>query len=168
MAELNVPAAPEAPPGFPYEEKRARAALGLHKDDMRALRKAKLSTADWTVYKKRVYLSHAALQAIAAAVQAPSLKKNAPASQIERRHDPDPATALPVTLRVVRTDLANDHLLLACDDDDDPDHPKRPLRVRVRTTAHFVRGMQIPARLVPGYDDLYELTRPLPRKKGKW
>ncbi len=72
------------------------------------------------------------------------------------------------TLIVVRADLANPHLLLACSQDDNPERPARPLRVRVRDSVNFTRRMQIPAALVDGYTDLYDLARSLPRKKGKW
>jgi hypothetical protein len=158
---MELTASGDAPAGFPFEEKRARIALGLNKDDARALRKRALGEADFVIHKKRLYLSAAALEKMRAGLSAtgaascPGSIVSEPPAEIE-------------SLRVVKADLKNRRLILACSAEDDLLQPKRPLRVRVRSQVNFRPGMEIPARRVAGYADLYDLTRPCPRKKGKW
>lgn len=40
------------------------------------------------------------------------------------------------------------------------------IRIRVRNSRHFVKGMKAPVRCIDG--DLFELTRPCPRWRGRW
>jgi len=155
-----------APAGFPFEEKMARHALGLNKDDARALRKAHLEEGDYVIHKKRLYLSTEAVAKLGRVLE------KTRGSSIVRNGDPKesvPAEPAPiVALRVVRADLKNRRMILACVPEDELAHPKRPLRVRVKAQANFVPGMEIPAQLVAGYADLYDLARACPRRKGKW
>lgn len=162
---------PDAPSRFPFEEKTARHKLGLTEDEMRALRKTRLTgSIHFVKHKKRLFLSAEGVDILFAAAGQPAPQKVTtgqeginPGDQKAKKEPPSI-----VTLRVVRTDLANKHILLACPHDDDPDRPKRSVRVRVRSTANFTRRMEIPAFLVDGYEDLYDLARSAPRKKGKW
>lgn len=171
MNETDLLPTPGAPAGFPYEENHLRYKMGLTKEDMRRHRQEHLMpSTDFTVHKKRVYWSLAAVRRLLA-VLSPSPKKNAPAPPARSGADPAPAKTTPpeiVTLRVVRCDLPNKHMLHACLPTEDPDRPKKTLRVRVRDTANFVRRMELPALRVEGYTDLYDLAHALPRKKGKW
>jgi hypothetical protein len=168
MSETNLTPSPGAPEGWPYEENRVRHRMGLTKDEMRALRQEKLTPfTDFTVYKKRVWLSAAASSRLLGMAGA-KVKKTRGRTTAE---DGSPVKKPPpeiVTLRVVRCDLRNPHLLLACPADQDPDRPKTTLRVRVRSAENFARRMELPAVLVDGHTDLFDLAHGLPRKKGKW
>lgn len=154
----------EAPEGFPFEERRLRYRLGLTVKDMRDLRRRVVSAAEFTIHKKRLYLSQAALAKLQEAL---GQKTAGP------RLEPGASEKAPVktevqTLKVVRADLKNRRMILACVLDDRLEQPKRPLRVRVQEPGNFVVGMEIPARQVAGYADLYDLARACPRQKGKW
>jgi len=156
---------PQAPEGFPFEEKRVRYGLGLNKNEAREIRKRLLSEGDFAIYKKRLYLSQGALEKMRSAVQ-PKTDGSSPGSIVR---EPEPLkAALPETLRVVNPNLKNPHMILACAAEDRVDQPQRPLRVRVRSQAHFVTGMEIPAIQVAGSLDLYDLARACPRKRGRW
>jgi hypothetical protein len=160
-----------APVDFPFAEKNVRQKIGLPKDDLRALRRAHLTAADFTIHKKALYLTRGAVEKLfTAAAQLPAKSRCARSEDDPGAVKTAPAkkTAEVETLLVVRTDLKNPHLLLACPKGDDPDRPEKPLRVRVRSTVNFIRRMEIPAILVDGYTDLYDLARSAPRKKGKW
>ena len=174
------------PEHFPIAEKKARARLGVSRDELRAIRNAHLVEGTHYVRGQQhsVWLSEAGLAALSAAVLDQS-QKTAPARSLDDlatsrakllsllrargyvapTAEPDPAE---IRLLVVRADLRNARLLLACAIDDDPDRPKKTVRVRVRSAENFVRRMEIPVRLVAGYDDLYDLARNCPRQKGKW
>lgn len=169
--DVTLIASPDALPEFPFEERIVRHKLGLTEDELRALRKTHLKEdLHFTRHKKRLFLSPEGVDKLFAAAGQPIPKKIAAAKEGLNPGDPAAKKTAPeiVTLMVVRTDLKNRHMILACDLDDDPDRPKAPLRVRVNSTANFVRRMQIPAVLVDGYSDLYDLARAVPRKKGKW
>ena len=173
MTETNLPPATGAPPGFPHEENQVRRRMGLSRDVMRALRQEKLAPAsDFTVHKKRVWLSAAAAARLLGMADA-KVKKTccgkgtvdggAVKTAVAKKAPPGP-----VALRVVRCDLRNRHLILACPADQDADRPKTTVRVRVRSAENFKRRMELPAVLVEGHTDLYDLARGLPRKRGKW
>lgn len=171
MSAVVIVASADGPPKFPFEEKDVRGKLGLTEDELRALRKTHLAgSVHFVKFKKRIWLSAEGVDKLFMAAGQPIPEKTAAALQGLNAGDGEPkkTAAEVVTLLVVRTDLANRHLLLACAKEDDPDRPKKPLRVRVRVTVNFLRRMEIPAVLVDGYDDLYDMARPLPRKKGKW
>lgn len=161
-------------PTHPIPEKIARLRLGLNKDDIRALRQQHLKEGEhWVLHSKRVYLSPAGVELLFAAAG----QKNAAASPSSIPAVPEALKDLPaeeVKLRVVKNNLANRYMVLACPADDDPDRPKQVVRVKVRNARsgpdmreNLIRRMEIPARLV-ARPDLYELARPMPRKKGQW
>jgi len=169
--------------GFPLSEKKARAQLGLSRDEIRTRRNAHLTEGAHFIRGKQqsVWLNEAGLAALVSTLSPHPLieKKRADATA---PHDLAPVKAAllnllqqrvdqlsqPITLRVVNCTLKNPHMILACPAGDDPRRPRQTLRVRVNSTAHFVRGMEIPVRAVSGYTDLFELTRKCPRQKGKW
>lgn len=171
-----------APDGYPFAEVLIRESIGLNKDEVRAIRKAHLRETDHFCHgkKNRVWLNQSGVAALRAAAQMPPEKIAALApAQTERADEAD--KSLPpknppseVTLRIVRNNVANRYLVLACPREEDPWRPKHIWRVNVsnRRTgddmrANLVRGMEIPVRLVAA-PDLYQLTRPMPRKKGQW
>lgn len=173
------------PDQFAISEKKARAALGLTRDDIRALRNAHLTEGTHYARGKQhsVWLNDAGLTALhtAAAPQATLLPERAAAPMARELH-PVKAQLLdllrarvdqlqktaPLQLRVVNCTLKHPHMILACALLDDHHRPKVSLRVRVNTTKNFLRGMVIPVQAVAGYTDLYELTRKCPRQPGKW
>ncbi len=149
-----------------FEERAVRYALGLNKNESRAMRKALLQEGDFLIHKKRLYLTGEAVEKLRLATGGPPAK-NAPGLDCaQAAMEKKPAEVL--TLRVVRSDLKNRRMILACLGSDDPERPLAPLRVRVHDQKNFVRGMEIPAQLVDGYQDLYDLARACPRKRGKW
>lgn len=162
MTDL-LSADPNAPTGFPFPEKIARQKAGLSEEDMRALRNQRLvKDVDFKYHKKAVFLSASALQKIAPLLQASPVEKAQDAPIPEQPTAIAPAAQ---SLLVVRTDLANRRILLACLEGDNPDRPKKTVRVRVRSTEGFRRRGEIEGRLVPGYQDLYDLVSKYPRKK---
>jgi hypothetical protein len=166
--EVTLTASPDAPDGFPFEEKKARHALGLTEDEMRALRKTHLAGGSHFVkYKKRLFLSAGGADKLFAAAGQPFPKKTAADQEGLDAVDPAPAkcATAPVTLRVVRNDLRHHHMILACPQDDDPDRPKKTLRVRVRDPKSFIRRTEIPVIPVEGYNDLFDLDHSRPRAR---
>jgi hypothetical protein len=158
-----------SPTGFPFEEKHAGACFGLTKDVLRVFRQEQLADgSDFITHKKRIYWTAAAVQKLQDSLGLPPSKKTAPAPQRSIPLDPAPVKATLTELQVVRADLPNSHMLIACALDDDHLRPTAPFRVRVRDTKNFVRGMLIPVQVVAGYQDLFDLTRPTPRQKGRW
>lgn len=184
---MDLKPTPGGPEGFPFSEKKVRAALGVSRDEVRALRTSRLTEGVHFARGKQmsVWLNQSGVDALMppaaqSSAQPPETrsgpnaddsgaKKPAPG---ETPKDPNTQTPKPeaevVTLRVVHCSLKNPHLLLACADKEDPDRPEKTVRVRVRSTANFTRRMEIPATLVAGYSDLYDLACRCPRQKGKW
>lgn len=173
-----------APPGFPYLERDVCRALGLNKDEGRGFRKSALKGAvDFVTHKKRLYLSSQGVERLQEAVglafaekvrpsltgealmpgrQSAAPEKNAAQKGVSM----EPAAI--VELKVVRADLGNGRMILGCALSEDYERPKKTVRIRVRETRNFKRGMVVPGVLVPGYVDLYDLARACPRKKGQW
>ena len=187
MTTIDLQPTVGAPSGFPFEESTVRKKLGLTKDDLRPWRKKRLvEGADFITHKKRLYWNAGAVrQAFEQfGLSAPPLPGEPGASTIPHdreaekgdvAREPEPVTAPPgppaiEQLLVVRADLANRRMLQACPKGDNPERPKRLLRVRVRSADNFIRGMEIPAIRVEAYGmtDLYDLARALPRKRGVW
>jgi len=147
---------PEAPEGFPFAEKMARQKAGLSEEDFRALRGKHLrKDVDFVYHYKAIYLTAGALKKIAP--QLTPVESNAAPGGI--------AAAGSVKLLVVRNDLKNPRLLLACAEGEDPDRPKKTVRVRVRSTEGFRIRSAIEGRLVLGYSALFDLVSRYPRKQ---
>lgn len=162
MADFIEPT-PGAPKDFPFAEKIAALKIGLSEQDMRELRNARLKLdVDFRYHKKAVFLSLAALKKIAPelGVQLPNQMQGAAIAE-----QPDPIPDAVVKLMIVRADLPNKRMLTACAPEENPDRPKKTLRVRVRSQEGFRIRTAIEARLVPGYSDLYDLVSKYPRKK---
>lgn len=154
----------EAPVGFPFAEKMAREKAGLSEDDFRALRGKHLrKDADFVYHKKAIYLTAGALKKIAPALLCREPGNEPPGGIAAQESALTPTVA---KLLIVRTDLANTRLLLCCPENDNPDRPKNPVRVRVRSQEGFRIRTAIEARLVQGYTDLYDFAGKYPRKKN--
>lgn len=183
----------DAPPGFPFSEKKARGHLGVTRDEMRALRNRLLTEGTHYIRGKQqaVWLNDAGVAALTAAQcpDAPTAGEHAGdpnalestpvksalinilrqrVEQLQKNGAPTAPTDATTKLLVVNCQLKNPRMLIACALDDDPFRPVRTVRVRVNSTANFTRRMEIPVQLVAGYTDLFELTRKCPRQKGKW
>jgi hypothetical protein len=166
MPELNP--SPDAPAGFPYLEKTARQKIGLPKDDMRALRRAHLKEGDFVIHKKALYLSQGAVDTLLAAAEQLSVKSRPAQSSSNSgpvKIAPPKKAPAPERLLIVNATLSNKRMLHCCAADEDPDRPKKLLRVRVRSQEGFRIRTAIEAQLVEGYDDLYDLVSKYPRKK---
>ena len=184
MNDLNLIATDGAPAGFPFIENHVRARLGLQKDEIRELRQTHLTEdTDWLLKKKRVWLAQAGVDKLLAA-KGLGPKKPRPHAQTPNADDGGPvkadlpnlqktaapkakAPAVPVELIVVQT-CKNPHMIQCCSLKDNPIMPKTMVRVRVRDNANFKRHMRLPAVLVAGYKDLYDIARACPKKPGKW
>lgn len=184
MSDLTLTPSEGAPPGFPFLEKTARQKIGIAKKEARTLRYAHLQEeVDWCLRHKNIWLAQSGVDGLLKA-KALGLDTLRPSAQTANGSDggalkaamPPPAnvkkTAVqkaegPVTLRVVRATM-NPHILLCCPRDDDALQPKTTLRVRVQSTVNFRRFMEIPATLVAGYTDLYDMARACPKNPGKW
>lgn len=171
---------------YPFSEKKARAQIGVTRDEMRALRNTHLTEGTHYARGKQqsVWLNQAGLDVLLATLSpSETLTRNRAVGGNPHVLHPVKATLLSllrtrvaqlqktpaeIRLRVVNGNLQFKHMLIACALEDDFHRPQRPLRVRVNTNANFIRGMEIPVQLVAGYTDLFELTRKCPRAKGKW
>lgn len=168
---------------FPLSEKKARAQLGITRDEIRALRNAHLTEGTHYIRGKQqsVWLNQAGLDALLSTRSLPTgeragegtAREIQPVKEqllnvLDARVEQLEKTRAEIRLRVVNGNLQFKHMLIACAFEDDFHRPAQPVRVRVNNNANFVRGMEIPVRRVDGYTDLYELTRKCPRQKGKW
>jgi hypothetical protein len=185
MNDLNLKTSPEAPAGFAYGENHVRAQLGLPKDEIRDLRHAHLTEGvDWVLKKKRIWLSPLAVEKLVAATglgtknprpnaqnenadDAEALKSKSPPTESPKNPNLKANPAGPLTLIVVQQ-CKNRRMIQACAMEDNPIQPKAMVRVRVRSNENFRRHMVIPVTPVAGYDDMFDLARPCPKKPGKW
>ena len=186
MTDLNLIPTTGAPVGFPFMENHVRARLGIGKDEIRSLRQQHLvENTDWLLKKKRIWLAALGVEKLCAAkglepkfaspnaqtanaVDAGAIPAAPPTGPIPKKNAALKAKpAEPIKLIVVQR-CVNPHMIQACDPKDDPIMPKKMVRVRVRSNENFTRHMEIPAVLVAGYTDLYDLARACPKKKGKW
>lgn len=159
----------------PIPEKLLQHRLGINKDEIRALRKAHLKEGDhWILHGKRIHLSAQGMELIVAAVEGEKNGASVPSAN-QQLHDALKSTTTEEShFRVVKNDIPNRYLIMACPADQDHFRPKNLVRVKIRNSTsgpdkrlNLIRGMEIPARLVQR-PDLYELSRPMPRKRGKW
>lgn len=141
--------------------------LGPSRNELRRLRGLHLQEGtDWLVEKRRVVWTLSGVEKIRAVLTLPPEKNaSAPAGAVVM------SLPEPVTLVVYNCRLRNEKMILAYAPGTDPNEPKNVLRVRVRSSANFMRfvhgkPMEIKARLIEGYSDYYELVGQCPRRKG--
>lgn len=170
----NLNALKEPPEGLPpvvfdVWETHLPQRLGVSLDDLRELRVGCLREGvHWKKIKRRVTYCAQGVQALTEALEASEPPESAAASPGDVAEDSGPvrAAVTTVTLVVFRGAQKNAHIIEAHLPDTNPADPQQRLRVRVKHSEHFVRGMQIPAiEIGPGF---YELGRPCPRWRGKW
>lgn len=135
-----------APDGFPYESNAVRLALGWSVAEMRAARAQRLDAADFARHQKRIFLSARAVELLGGDLSV-VVKKNGAAGA--------PSAARRI-LRVVRADLRNTRLALACPDNEDPDRPRTLFRLRLRAGTILRRRQRVEARALPPYRDYFE------------
>ena len=159
----------EAPPAaFDLWESRLCASTGLNKDELRAIRKGKLTEGlHFIICKKRVCYSPQGAQEVHRLLQVLGNGKNAAASPRGNAEEPEAVKApVTITMKVFRQGLKNPRVIEAHLPEQDPADPQNRRTVRVRKQGNFIRGMEIPViELRPG---VYELARPCPRWRGKW
>lgn len=156
---------------FVFTELHLRTALGLNKDEVRALRQQHLVEGEhWVLYHKRVVYSLAGAvrlqELVGVSGELPEINA-APSSNADQ---PEALAEVLTTLVVYRTGLRNGRIILAHKKGAERERLTTAdlVRVRVRRDKNLVRGMEIPCRLLPGYKDLYELAHALPRRRGVW
>lgn len=155
-------------PGDVYAtwEAALAARVGLNQDNMRALRRSKLTQGlHWTMQKNRVCYSVAGVQEVQRIMKLSPPQKTPPVPPGKDTAQPDHSQE-PVTLHVFRIFAANPHILEAHLPDQDPAIVKNRLRVRVKDNKNFVKAMPIPVRELA--EGLYELARACPRSRGRW
>lgn len=174
MSELRT--STDAPDGFPFEEKNARFHFGFTKDAMRAHRQQYFTDGvDFILHKKKLFLSPAGVKKMRAATGMPPASKTSGGSITDDpgalKPQPYKKTAPPepVTLVIVRSSR-NKRIIHAALEVADPTRLKQLMRLRVnpKMGERLVRGMKVPALLVDGYTDLYDVAGHYPRKKGVW
>lgn len=164
----------------PVPEARLGAVLGLTRETMRRLRNEHLREGqDFTLDGNRVLYTEEAAGRVAELVkvggrQLKQLLEDVPAPKKAPPHHEATITGDTVTLRVWKTyatkreegKLVYGKVLHAHFPDADPTEAANLVRVRVRSSEHYVRGMEIPA--VHLVEDLYQCARPDPRWRGAW
>lgn len=186
--DKNAAPPPATPPLFAHRESHVAGRLGISRDVVRALRDKHLTQGvHWDYIAKKVQLTDEAV-AILAQTHRISLTSIPPAETPAApplHTAAHPAGKKPlllgppgdaaglvamkhsVTLKAWRSPEGNTHILEAYLPGTNPMKRENIVRVRVKSNLNFVRHMELPARLVQ-VPDLYELTRPCPRDRGRW
>lgn len=166
MSDLQP--SPDAPHGFPFEEKNARFYFGFTKDAMRAYRQKNFTGGlDFILHNKRLFISPAGIKKMREATgQRDKKKTSGSQSTDDSASIKKTAPPKPVTLLVVKPSR-NKRIIHAVLAGEDPPQLRR-LRVNGKMAERFVRGMKVSALLVDGYTDLYDIVGHYPRKKGVW
>ena len=180
----------ESQKGFPHRESNLAEQLGVSRGTLRDLRGTLLTEDhDWKTLKKRTCLSDAAVRKLDDHLN--PLKNGAPAFVQDAQPPPLPAPAsadaasasaatpgpIPeglveakngteVFLVVYRANFRNHRLIEAHLPGADPLEQANIQRVRVGSSANFIKGMVIPCRHLEA--DYWELARPCPRWRGRW
>lgn len=89
----------------------------------------------------------------------PEIKKNAA---------PGPDPQAQTVLLAWRSPPKNPRLLIAYRPGTDPENPNNLVSVHVRANHHFTLHMKLSATAVAGQPNVFNLSGPLPRWKGRW
>lgn len=179
------------PPQFKTWQSHLVPLLGISIEEIRRRRKELLAEGvDWMRDGNRVLLTDDAVKKIRASLDLPT-QKNAPPSQTSPTPQNAQAGAFPLALDAVNvlptsrrvfhlgvglemaTSLvvwqrpANLRIVEAHLKGKDPNDRRNIVRVQVGSNINFVRGMDIPVRMVQK-PDLFVFTGRLPRWKGKY
>lgn len=168
---------------FTIAQPQLAAMLGISIEEARTRRQKFLAEGeDWIRDGNRVLISDAGLKKIRASLTLPALaeaaKKTAavephPEQKTPRRvillpdSPPPPPGPADVKELVVYRTVLNGSILEAHRAGTDPADRRNIMRVRVRSSENFTRGMVLAVRLVQA-PDFYEFTGRLPRWKGKY
>lgn len=147
---------------FEIFETRVASACGLSRDRIAELRKAHLTQdVDWAYVCKRVLYTAAGAAKVRAAISLPPVETTPPPETAEQPE--------PVTLAVWRTfPQGNTRIIEAYVPGTNPEERSNIVRVRVRSSEHYVPGMNIPAVPSEEGEGLFTCARPDPRWKGTW
>lgn len=142
----------KAPSGFPVWESSLAVRIGVSRNVVAVAREASLvQGSDWIFYRRRIVLTDAAAEKLAAHFRATPLETNGAS---------EPATHVPeVIFKVHPRKCANPRILLATDG-------TNLVRVRVKAKEKFRPGM--PIRCTQLGEGLYQIVGNHPRFNGKY
>lgn len=167
--------------GFRFPEKEVAERLGVSREQLKAIREGHMERgADFELAGGQICLSEEGVRKLAvelgltgkdgpaageqgelplpAVPQAES--PGAPAPNPLQRRLPAAAGGQSVRMGRVKKRCKNKHIVLV-------ESEGETVRLRVKDNAKFVKGFEVPMRLIQE-PDIYELTRRAPRWKGKW
>lgn len=153
-------------PQFDVPEKNLAGIVGLTPRLLRSLRSEQLREGvHWRLEQGRVCYG---AEGVARVQELLDLTRSletgaAPPAKANAAGGPNKA---PVTLKVFRIFGANPKILEAHLPERDPAIVKNRVRVRVKNSANFTKGMEIPVTELSA--GLYELARACPRSRGRW
>lgn len=166
----------KSPPAFTRRESHVAGQCGISRDTIREMRGRLLTQGEhWENVRNRVMLSEEGVQLIAQALRlgteiAPQRRDAARIEDASRLLGPPGDPGLTHQREVILKawhSPKNTMILEAYRRGTDPNIRANIVRVQVRSNVNFVKHMEVPARLVQE-PDLYELTRPCPRDRGRW
>jgi hypothetical protein len=133
--------------------------LGLTRETMASLRREHLLDGrDWQLVGKKVWLGPAAVKRLKEKVGC----LDSPGQKNGHGEAPS-AIAEPVEL-VIRSVPRNIHIVVCEKKEGDGEL----VRVRVRSNANFLPGMEIRGMPHPDYSDVFDLVGRCPRQRGRW
>ena len=148
-------------PSFDVFEARVAAECGISRDlasDLR--RKHLIEGEDFAYVRKRVMYTGAGVAKLQAALSLEADDIKAPAPDTAKQPEA-------VKLVVWRTfPTGNTKILEAYAPGKDPLDRGNIFRVQVRSSANYIKGMELPA--IHEHDDVYRCARPDPRWRGTW
>lgn len=133
--------------------------FGLTREAIASLRREHLEMeVDWRLISKKVWLAPGGVEKLRARLGCPesSAEKNG--------HGEAPGAPAEPVLLVVRSIPRNVHIVVCEKKDGDG----ALVRVRVRSNANFLPGMELRALAHPDYRDVFDLVGRCPRMKGRW
>ncbi|HEY0548165.1 MAG TPA: hypothetical protein VGF13_01110 [Verrucomicrobiae bacterium] len=175
----------KTPPPFTHRESAVAGRLGLSRDAVRELRNRHLREGEHFAHQhRRIELSDEAVTILAQACRTdcPPPGSAEPEPGVPRAVTEGPGLnkrtligwpdaageqGKEVKLKAWNSPEGNQQILIAYLPGTDPRNRFNQVRVRVTSNRHFVKHMEVPARLI-SLPDLYECTRPAPRERGRW
>ena len=145
-------------------ERELAAELGISHNQLKGLRAQHLQeTADWRLVQGFVCYTPKARAKVMAAlglkITQPKKRPPAPEGNVRALLPAKSATSLAVQLATIVGLTKNRHIVMA-------DLGPERIRIRVKASRNFRKGMEAPVRLLE--DNLYELACRCPRRSGRW
>jgi hypothetical protein len=132
--------------------------LGLSREAMALLRREHLEEGtDWILNLKKVWLAPAAIEKLKEKIGCPDL----PAQNNGHGEAPG-ANGEPISL-IVSSVPRNIHIVVC-----EKKEGGALVRVRVRSNANFIVGMELRGVPHPDYSDVFDLVGRCPRQRGRW